>query len=623
LQQKPGVIRVSASPLTGRVLIEFSEERANLGDIVSEVAGLEMPGLPDEDRPAHPLDPAPLLQSAARTVAAGLALSALALRQLTGRTQPLVDTAAPSVAASVIGIVQGFPVTRNGARALLGRHVADLTFQGAAIVSLLLSGNPLGLALTGAEAVALLTEVVPRQRAWRRYEERVGGIHAAHAGAVIRVESGQKTPLAATVIEGAGTATGSDALPEHIAPGDNVPSGSRLFGGPFVLQCLAHTAFVPESRPAPPRSGLYERYTRDVSWVSLAYAGLTGVLTRSVSQAFSALLLVNPRTVVIGDEAADLRASARVLRGNVIVVGTRPERQVRLPHVLLLDGPRVLTEGFELQNVVALSPAYENTAIVETAEGVAAASGSPWGKAFSAARAAPATKGSFKGKEASATIGGVRHSLGPVTVGDAVPPALHRQYRGSAMLALRSEREKDPIGLCILRPRLAPGVRDLVAACARHGVKVQMLGVHNSTAAKMVASRAAVAYVDHSDALRVIRERQAEGDTVAFLSDSAGAGPAFAVCDLAIGLSAERTHQFPARADLLAPDLSAVAAIIEAGARRRAAVRDSVALSMVGNGVGVVMGFAGEVGVEAASQATFVTALGAIAAGWLRLGAGL
>jgi cation transport ATPase len=345
------------------------------------------------------------------------------------------------------------------------------------------------------------------------------------------------------------------------------------------------------------------------------------LLTRSFRQAFTALLLVNPRTAVIGAEAADLRASARALRGNVTVVGTRPERQVRLPDILLLDGPGALTEGFELQEVLALESSHEVQSIAECASAVATASGSPWGPALAAPdEAAPAVLGSCSGRGAAATISGVRYALGPVTVGDAVPSALHRRYHGSVLLALRRDSERDALGLIILRPRLAPGVPDLVAMCRQHGVAVQMLGVQHAAAGKEVARRAAIDYLDDHNALRVIRARQAEGTTVAFLSDSAAAGQAFAECDLAIGLSPGQHHSFPARADLLAPDLYAVAAIIDAGARRRAAVRDAVALSIVGNGAGVVWGLRGEVGVEIASHATFITALAAIAAGWLRLG---
>jgi cation-transporting ATPase I len=619
LQRQPGVVRVIASTLTSRVLVEFSEDRTDVGDLISSVVGIELPAIPDEDRPSHPLDSAPLLQSAARVSSAGIGLGLLAVRQLVGTSQPIVDTAAPAAAATILGILQGFPVTRNGLRAAFGRHLADLAFEGAAIVSLALSGNPLGLMLAGAEALGLLTEVVARRRAWRRFEDLLGDGQGAHAGAEIRIESGGKAPLRATVIEGAGTATGLAGLPEHIAPSDTVQSGSRLYGGPFVLQCQPHKAFLPEPRPAPPRPGLYDRYWRGEGWLSLAYAGLTALLTRSFTRTFIAFVLVNPRTAVVGADAAELRASARVLRGNVTVVGTRPDRKIHLPDLLLLDGPRVLTDGFELQGIVALNAAHTSEAIAAYAAGVAAAVNSPWGMAFSPAESASATNGSLSGKEAAADIAGVRYSLSPLTIGDAVSRELHQQYRGSMLLALRSELERDPIGVFALRPRLAAGTQDLVEACALRGVEVTMLGVRNAAAGQLVARRAGIEYSHDHDALQAIRTRQSKGGTVAFLSDNAGAGPAFAECDLAIGLSSEHTHHFPARADLLASDLHGVTAIVEAGARSRAAVMDAVALSAVANGIGVVWGLRGPVALELAPQVTFVTALGAITAAWLRL----
>jgi calcium-translocating P-type ATPase len=106
------------------------------------------------------------------------------------------------------------------------------------------------------------------------------------------------------------------------------------------------------------------------------------------------------------------------------------------------------------------------------------------------------------------------------------------------------------------------------------------------------------------------------------VSDRADAAPAFAACDLAVGLSTGRSGYFPARADLLAPDLTAVAALVEAGARRDAATRDSVLLSMLANVVGAVWGFRGRPGVERASRAVYATSLAALADGWLRLRGG-
>ena len=109
---------------------------------------------------------------------------------------------------------------------------------------------------------------------------------------------------------------------------------------------------------------------------------------------------------------------------------------------------------------------------------------------------------------------------------------------------------------------------------------------------------------------------------VALVSDSAHAAASFAACDLAIGLASGRSSNFPARADLLAPELGTVAAIVEAGARRDAIFRDSVLLSMVANVFGAVWGIRSAPRLEHASDAVYITALAAMGNSWARLRGG-
>ncbi len=73
----PG-IRAKANALTGRVLVEYTEHQADLDDLIAEVTGMELPDLPGEDRPAHPLEPGPVIQSSTRTIGATLGLGVLA-----------------------------------------------------------------------------------------------------------------------------------------------------------------------------------------------------------------------------------------------------------------------------------------------------------------------------------------------------------------------------------------------------------------------------------------------------------------------------------------------------------------------------------------------------------------
>jgi cation-transporting ATPase I len=620
LERRPGV-RAIANPLTGRVLVEYLEYAATLDDVLGDVAHMDLPDLPGEDWPAHPLDPALLVRSAARTIGAAIGLGFLTVRQLLGLEGAPVASPVPVQTSAVIGILQSFPIIRNGLRRLFGPTLADVLVYVPGIISQTLAGSSLGLTVTGVESFNILTEVRARRAAWRRYEERLSNAAPAQPGEVVRLETGERIPLTARIIEGTGTATGRDGLPLPVAPGDMVAAGARLYGGPFVVELQGETPFVPEPRPAPLAPSLYDRYVGVVGIASLAYAAVTALITRSFSRTFAALLLVNPRPAVIGMEAANTSASARVLRAGATVVGTRPERVLRRPTLVLLDGPQVLADGFELVSVVPLLKSAEASEVLARAAGIAAAAGSPWGNAFPAAGGIAATEGTFDGRIAAAYAGGVRYSLGPAQDHDPIPTAARLRHRGDYLLLLRSEREGQPLGMLVLRPRLAPGVADLVQTCQRHKVELGMLADGDPVAAQTVSRRAGVPLLAGADAVAVIRAWQQEGAFIAFVANNARAAAGFAACDLAIGLTSGRTR-LPARADLLAPDLGALAAIIEAGVRREAVVRDSVMLSVVTNGVGAVWGFQGSPGVARASRVVYLGALGALGVGWARLRGG-
>ncbi len=377
--------------------MEYDERRVNLHELLARVAEVELPDLPGEDRPAHPLDLAPLLHAATRTVGATLGLGLVVAQRLAGLVVPRQRVKAAATAAGILGLLRSFPAIRNGLRRLLGQHAADLVFSVASVTTLAFSGSPLGLTVTGLEGLLLLTEVRSRRSAWRRYEERLQGTVAAEPGAVIRLEAGERVPLEAEVVEGTGTAIGRDGLPRRIAPGAIVSAGADLSGGPFVLCLQGGKPFLPQPRPVPPAPTLYTRYLQVLGPFSLAYAALTAGLTRSLGRTFNALLLVNPRTAIIGMEAANLDAAGRVLRGGVTVVGTRPDRVIRLPDVLLLDGPRVLADGLEITTVLPVDEGLDATGVLALAGRIAVAAGSPWGSVFPRGGNAPATDGAFNG----------------------------------------------------------------------------------------------------------------------------------------------------------------------------------------------------------------------------------
>jgi calcium-translocating P-type ATPase len=621
LERRPDVRRAVASATTGRVLVEFSERVTSLQDLLAELSRLELPDTSGEDRPAHPLDPGPVFQSGARVVGSVLGLATVGLARMTGGagSPASLPVRAAATAAGVFGLVDGAPPVRDGLRRALGRDRAQLLLSGGAIISLTFSGSPLGLLVTGAGALRLFTEARARRTAWEEYEQRVESAPHAQPGAVIRLEAGTRVPLEALVLEGVGTVVGADGLSDGVTPGAQLPGGARVLRGPLLVEVTDGRPFTPGPRPAPPRPDALARYLALLGPASLGYALIHAFQRRSPAALFTGLLLVNPRAGLIGTEAADTGASARVLRAGVTVVGTRPERVVRRPDVLLIDGPRVLTDGLEQSRVVPVGD-VDRTEVGEIVAAMFAASGAPWGRAVAPPRQAAAADSSFDGVGLTATVAGRRLRLAP---GEDDDPVVGRAAdHGEQALVLCHAEGGEVIAYVNLRPRLAGGLEELCACCRASGVEIAMLEREDRRASRMVARRAEVPLILEADLVELVRERQGAGERVAVLSDAPSAAEAFHTCDLAIALSSGRSSHFQARADLLAPGLAAVAAIIDAGARRDRASDLSVGCSVAANLAGAVAGLQGAPGVLRASRATYMGALAAFGTGWVRLRGG-
>ncbi|HEU4974864.1 MAG TPA: HAD-IC family P-type ATPase [Baekduia sp.] len=597
LQARRDVRRVQVSATTGRALVELADDVVDVEGVLADLTDLELPEEPGEDLPRHPLDVVPLLQSASRTAGASAGLAILGVRALLGREGP--PSGAAVGAAAAVGVAEGLPAVQRTVRAALGRDQAEMVLGLAGAVALTASAAPLGLALTAVGGLRVLTEVLARRRAWRAYEERLGDEPAPLPGDTIRLVTGERVPLRGRVVEGDGSTAGSDGLPRRLGPGDDVDAGARVVAGALVVELLAHDPFPPPVRPVPAPLPPVRRYVSLLGVVSLGHAALTLLLTRSPARTLTAVLLVNPRAAMVGGDLADAGASARVLRAGVTIVGTRPERVVHRPDVLVLERPRVASDGFELARVVPLAGESRAPlpALVDAA--VRASGGGLGGIMVDGSRYRLESAGALRGHPAHA--------------------AMHE--RGEHGLVLRPE-EGDPLALVGLRPRPAPGLDALAGACRRRGTRLVMVEHGDRFAARAVARRAGAELVLEADVRDVVADLQREGSRVGLVADSADASEALAGADLGIGLSSGRSGHFPARADVLAPDLSAVAAIVEAGARRDRAGVAAVAASLAANGVGLADGLRGASGVARASRATYIAALAAAAAGWLLLRGG-
>ena len=619
----PG-LRALVRPLTGHLVVDYGHSREFLEEILAEIAHLELPEIPGEDRPEHPLDPAPLLLSATRALGGFLGLAVLTIRRLAAPGPALSEgTNLAGMAAGFFNLLHGFPIVRRQIQRIVGEHNTDVVSSVLGILALTWANFAMGLLVVGVESLFLLEEVTARRAAWRRYEQGLEGFTAAEPGATVRLEAGMRMPCAGRVIEGTGTATGLSGLPISLQAGSLVPCGALLSGGPFVLELQDGQPFEPEPRPEPPTPTLYDRYLRVMAALSVAYAAFTFLRTASPIRAFESLLLLNPRTAVIAHEMANIGAAARALRAGLVVVGTRPERIIQLPDVLLLHGARMLTDGLEIAALLALDRPAEAPDVLALISAISAAAGSPWGHCFPSPGKVQATDGSFNGLWAQAVVDGQRYFLGPPEEDHAILDLYLATHKGGYMLELCEYESARTLGFVALKPKLKPAAEALVEASQRHGVTLELFSAGAPSVAESVGRRAGIPLDTATDEIATIRARQRSGAIVAYVSDSSDAASAFAACDLAIGMAGGHGHDFPARADLLAPDLKGLADLLDAGSIRATAIRDGVYLSIAANAVGAVLGFLpNALGLEGATLGVYLAALAAMGDSWIRFRGG-
>jgi cation-transporting ATPase I len=601
LRRHPGVT-ASANPLTCRVLVEYDEATVSLEDLLEDACGPH----PSPYHPPHPLDQAPLIQGGARLAAAALGLAALTLLQLF-QAKPRSPRAA--TIAALLGALQGSPPVRHALRRLLGPATAEAVLALPSIAALTFAGNPLGLALAAWDAFRVVGDLRAMRHAWQGYEQHSLTAPSTEPGATVQLDAGQHATLPAEVRSGTGLAIGPEGLPFIVRPGMSLAGGTRIHSGPITVDLVAGDAFdvghrLEDQRPTP-----YDRYMERVAPLTLGLGALLALVSRSLSRGLAPLLLVNARPALVGIGAAETGARAQVSRSRGVVVGTRPERRLRKPDVLLLSSPRLLTRGLELAAVVPLQPGLEEKVLVELAGSLAQAAASPWSTFLRPGASIEVEEATSDENGAHGKVRGRDYRLRPAESGDPIPPRLLLRHQHDAMLLL--EEADVPLATFVLRPRVTAESARLRRACERAGIRLQVLSRGNPVQARTVTERAGMTVVE-GEIVSVIREAQCNGCTVAFVSDGLEAGPGFAASDLAIGIADGHTA-CGARADLLAPDLGAVADIIDACAHRDAAAQDAFVVSLLTDLVGLVLSLRGGPTVAVGSRMVEVGSIIALA----------
>jgi cation-transporting P-type ATPase I len=585
LRRAPSVI-ASVSSLTARVLVEYDPGVVAPEELLAAVAAAAPAAARRRELVPHPLERTPVGHSATRLLGGLAGLSYLILAELFGLPAPHRRAIQASALASIL---QGSPFVRQAFQRWFGHHTGDAMLAFPTLFVRVVARSPLGLANIAADALRVLSDTRTVQAGWRWHERLLEAQPPAEPGELLHLEAGQRCPLPATIVDGVAMVLDEAARVRPSRP------GSRLRGGTLVLGGAVTVRLEPLERFPLPRTGRHstnrwpDSAVRWLGILSLIYATAVGWKRRSVAWANRALLLVNARAAMVGSDAAETGARARIVRHRGTFVGSRPERKLRRPALLVLGSARLLTDGVEIAAVYPATSKLDEARLLGLAAAVSTAAGAPWGDLFRGVPHGAAEQGALDRRGGVATVGGHRYRLRLAAPGDRIPSqirtAIRRRHPGQPALVVSAERSRRVLGILVLRPRVAPTLDILRRACDHAGTSLAVVADSKQAEAMEVAARTGVQVLPEADVVGDVCASHTPPGPIAFASDSPHAGPGFAECDLAIGIVGPAT-QFPARADLLAPDLAALASIVDTLARRDAAVRDAVAIAGISDAAG-------------------------------------
>ncbi len=603
-----GVRFVRASVATGRILLEHDVDTLALETILETVSGLSLPEEPPTlRRTIVPTDRGPLVYASLRALLAASGLGLTATRQLFGATGPLTTSAIPGIAADLVTVLRGFPALREGLRRAFGPAAADITTSSVSMTAQTLNNQQLGLLVSLTEALRLLSALLPWRRAWQRYETGLLRRDLARPGQQVTLRAGDRVPFSSRIQRGRADVLLPDGHFARVRPFRRLPAGTLLLSGELSVLLQPPPPAGPFA-PQEPRPPLLHWYLRLITPLAFAYAGLAGLLSRSLTAAARALVLLNARTALIGAEAADLGAVARALRGGALVTALRPGRRLTQPTIVILDHPGLLAEGLELDHCVTLGDGLTTGAAL----GVVAhlARGTAWYQALANLAQTPN----------ELDPANYRLTLADPAILSQLPAEQRRAFLGVPVILALTQRPGNRLAALVsFRPKPRPFLEELVNTC-QHAHICLIVRVPNTLPPAWLQALGIDA-VPAPDPVSLVRDLRTRGEIVLYVADHGRAGPAFAAAHYAALLTSTR-HPVDVPVDVLVPDLGALAALITSSRRRDLAVRDSVVLSLAANVLALGVGLG-------ATPSPFLTTLvlggGAFLAllvGWVRLWGG-
>ncbi|GBC97688.1 putative cadmium-transporting ATPase [bacterium HR17] len=532
-------------------------------------------------------------------------------------------------------LIAGIPIARECVESLRERQIsmevlvtlavaASLVigeFHAGAVVAVLLLGGSVLEQLTAARARSALTallQLVPQTALVRRGgTEREVPISEVQWGDHVLVRVGERIPVDGVVVAGESAVDESpltgESVPVDKTVGDQVFAGSinltgvlevdaQRVGSETTLGRIARLVQEAQASQAPIQR-LADRYARWYVPTALALAAIVWAITDDIVRGITVLIVFCPCALVLATPTAVAAAIAHAARRAVLVKGGEFLEAVGQVRLIALDKTGTLTVGKPQVTEIVPLDALSTDALLQLAAGAERLSEHPLGQAICRAASErrlvlpePDEFRPFAGRGVAAQLNGMRVCIGRLAwlreQGTQVPDTVLQRIaeleaHGRTVLPVAVNNRI--VGLIALRDTLRPSAKNAVAALKAMGVKVVMVTGDNERVAKVIAAEAGIDEVHANllpeDKLRLVREWQQRGLTVAFVGDGVNDAPALAAADIGIAMGAAGTDVAMETADIaiLSDDLHKLPELLRLSRRTLRVVWQNIAFSVAVN----------------------------------------
>ena len=591
----------------------------------------------------RPAAPPSLWERSGRRLVTGVAGGALALA-LVARWAGLPEVVALTLLA-ISTVAGGWFVAPRGVRAALGRAL-DMNFlMAVAAAGAWIIGEPeeaaavlflFGIAellesasmARARDAIRALMDISPAEASvWRDGGEVRVPVADVRVGETVVVRPGQKIPVDGEVTGGRSSVNQApitgESMPVDKEPGAEVFAGSLNGHGMLEVRSskpandttLARIIHAVEEAQASraPSQRFVDRFARVYTPLVVLAALLIAVVPPLVGvggwetwiyRALAMLVIACPCALVISTPVTIVSGLAGAARGGVLIKGGAFLERAAAVTAVALDKTGTLTEGRPVVTDIVPLDGVTPDEILRLAMGVERHSEHPLARAVldeGVARGiAPPTSSDFEslaGRGARARVGDVEVYLGnerllaerglaTARVGETLA-RLEDEGRTVVVVAVERDGAMCALGVIGVADRVRPNARAAIAQLREAGVRhVVMLTGDNAGTARAVAAVVGIHEVHAGllpdDKVRVVRELEARGETVAFVGDGVNDAPALAAAHVGVAMGAAGTDVALETADiaLMADDLEKLPLALRVSHKTVGIVKQNITLAL-------------------------------------------